>query len=114
MDKLTNANSSQTILEKTGLEGKNRTSLKEKLIYVFNDQIFRSFLFVFLIAILFFASLYIAYLKSKNEKLEKQLKEALNEIPKAKVIIPKNTPSTYYKEEAAANTNFLQNKMENN
>ncbi|MCS7092021.1 MAG: hypothetical protein NZM26_01570 [Patescibacteria group bacterium] len=104
MDKLTNANSAQVILEEIALEKKNRTSLKEKLIYVFNHQIFRAFLFVFLTIMLFFASLYIAYLKSKNEKLEKQLKESLNEIPKAKVIIPNNTPSPYKEETAKTET----------
>lgn len=86
------------LLEKISREGIEKQDIKTKLSSVLAHQAFRTFIFIFLVIMLFLTSLYIAYLKNQNEKLEKQLKKALNNIPEAQVLLPNTNGSSVKKD----------------
>lgn len=79
------------LLERISREGIGKQDIKTKLSSVLVHQAFRTFIFIFLVIMLFLTSLYIAYLKNQNEKLEKlekQLKKTVNDIPEAQILLP--------------------------
>lgn len=85
--------STESVLTETPPMPKEHLSISTKLVHLFDHRAFRLSLFIFLTSVLFLTTFYVAYLKNERDRLEKELKQALKEVPEAEIKVPSNTPT---------------------